>query len=138
HRDGYLFLVSRAANEAAFHGNIERQRACGVNVEWLAPGDAARIAPGIDLDRLRGAAWCPDDGVTDPNGVTMGFAKGAQAMGVEIVRGTEVTGVELTGHRVAGVRTTAGTISTPIVVNAAGPWAKSVGRMLGVDVPVEP
>lgn len=138
HRDGYLFLVSRAANEAAFHGNIERQRACGVNVEWLAPGDAARIAPGIDLDRLRGAAWCPDDGVTDPNGVTMGFAKGAQAMGVEIVRGTEVTGIELTGHRVAGVRTTAGTISTPIVVNAAGPWAKSVGRMLGVDVPVEP
>ncbi len=138
HRDGYLFLVSKSANEAAFRTNIELQRAHGVKVEWVTPAEAARLSPGIDITGLRGAAWCPDDGVADPNGVTMGFAKGAQSMGVEIVRGTEVTGIDLSGHRVAAVRTTSGTISTPVVVNAAGPWAKSIGRMLGVDVPVEP
>jgi sarcosine oxidase subunit beta len=138
HRDGYLFVVSKSANEAAFRRNIELQRAHGVNVEWTTPAEAARIAPGIDITGLKGAAWCPDDGVADPNGVTMGFAKGAQAMGVELVRGTEVTGIDLSGHHVAGVRTTSGAIRTPIVVNAAGPWAKSIGRMLGVDVPVEP
>lgn len=138
HRDGYLFVVSKAANEAAFRRNIELQRAHGVNVEWTTPAEAVHIAPGIDITGLKGAAWCPDDGVADPSGVTMGFARAAQDVGVEIVRGTEVTGIDLAGHRVAGVRTTSGTISTPIVVNAAGPWAKSIGRMLGVDVPVEP
>jgi len=85
-----------------------------------------------------GATYCPSDGVADPNGVTMGFAKGAQALGVEIVRECEVTGARLNGHRLTEVRTSKGDISTSILINAAGPWAKSIGRLLGVDVPVEP
>jgi sarcosine oxidase subunit beta len=137
HRDGYLFLVSRSANEAAFRRNIEVQRAHGVDVQWLPADEAARIAPGIDTSGVRGAAWCGADGVADPNGVTMGFARGAQSRGVEIVRGVEVTGIRLAAGRVAEVRTSDGTVATPVVVNAAGPWAKSIGRMLGVDVPVE-
>jgi sarcosine oxidase subunit beta len=137
HRDGYLFLVSRSANEAAFRRNIDVQRVHGVDVEWLSPDEAARVAPGLDTAGVRGAAWCAADGVADPNGVTMGFARGAQARGVEIVRGVEVTGIGLAGGRIAEVRTSQGTIATPVVVNAAGPWAKSIGRMLGVDVPVE-
>lgn len=70
--------------------------------------------------------------------MTMGFAKGAQARGVEIVRETEVTGIRLDHHRIAEVQTSRGNISTPVVVNAAGPWAKAIGRYCGVDVPVEP
>jgi sarcosine oxidase, subunit beta len=138
HQDGYLFLVSKTTNVAAFQQNIALQRSMGVDVQWLSPGDAARIAPGIDIAGVRGAAWCAADGVADPNGVTMGFARGAQAMGVEIVRETEVTGVRLEGHRIAGVQTSRGSISTPVLVNAAGPWAKAIGRYCGVDVPVEP
>ena len=87
---------------------------------------------------MRGATSGAADGVADPNGVTMGFAKGALNKGVEIARDTEVTGVRLDRNRVAEVRTSKGNISTAMVVNAAGPWAKSIGRMLGVDVPVEP
>jgi sarcosine oxidase subunit beta len=138
HQDGYLFLVSRTANVDAFQQNIALQRGMGVNAEWLSAEEAARKAPGIDVSGVRGAAWCAADGVADPNGVTMGFAKGAQARGVEIVRETEVTGVRLQGHRITDVQTTRGSISTPILVNAAGPWAKSIGRLCGVDVPVEP
>jgi sarcosine oxidase subunit beta len=138
HQDGYLFLVSKSSNVAAFQKNITLQRSMGVDVQWLTPDDAARIAPGIDISGVRGAAWCGADGVADPNGVTMGFAKGAAAKGVEIVRETEVTGVRLDGHRVTEVQTTRGPISTPVLVNAAGPWAKSIGRYCGVDVPVEP
>jgi sarcosine oxidase subunit beta len=138
HRDGYLFLVSKAANEAAFRASIQTQRAHGVDVAWISPGEAAAIAPGIDTAGIRGAAWCAADGVADPNGVTMGFARGAQALGVEIARSVEVIGIRLDRAHVAGVRTTAGSIAAPVVVNAAGPWAKSIGRMLGVDVPVEP
>jgi sarcosine oxidase subunit beta len=138
HQDGYLFLVSKAANVAAFERNITLQRSLGVDVQWLTPEDAGLISPGIDLAGIRGAAYCAADGVADPNGVTVGFAKGAQAKGVEVVRETEVTGVRLTAGRVSEVQTSKGSISTPVVVNAAGPWAKSIGRYLGVDVPVEP
>src|SRR5262245_22557614 len=138
HQDGYLFLLSKAANVAAFQKNLERQRQHGVNVEWLSPEEALKIAPGLDLTGVRGATYGPEDGVADPNGVTQGFAKGAQARGVEIVRETEVTGVRLERNRIAEVRTSRGAISTPVLVNAAGPWSKSIGRMLGVDVAVDP
>jgi sarcosine oxidase subunit beta len=138
HQDGYLFLVSRTSSVAAFQQNIALQRSMGIDVQWLSPEEAARIAPGIDITGVRGAAWCAADGVADPNGVTMGFARGAQAKGVEIVRETEVIGVKLEGHHITGVQTTRGNISTPALVNAAGPWAKAIGRYCGVDVPVEP
>jgi sarcosine oxidase subunit beta len=138
HQDGYLFLVSKAANVAAFLKNVEVQRAHGIDVSWLSPAEAQALAPGLDVTGVRGATFCQADGVADPNGVTMGFAKGAQARGVEIVREAEVTGARLERGRVAGVRTTQGDIATPVMVNAAGAWAKSIGRMLGVDVPVQP
>jgi sarcosine oxidase subunit beta len=138
HQDGYLFLLSKAAHVATFLKNVQLQKSRGVDVQWLSPAEARDLAPGLDVTGVKGATFCAADGVADPNGVTVGFAKGAQARGVEIVRETEVTGFRLDGHRVAEVQTSRGSIATPLVVNAAGPWAKSIGRMLGVDVPVEP
>lgn len=68
----------------------------------------------------------------------MGFAKAAQALGVEIARETDVVAIERRGGRIRAVDTSRGRISTPIVVNAAGPHARQIGRMTGVDVPVDP
>src|SRR5205823_2223760 len=84
------------------------------------------------------ATFCGRDGIADPNGVTMGFAKAAQAAGAAIEREAEVTGIVVDRGRVARVETTRGTIDTPVVVNAAGPYARRIGRMAGVDVPVDP
>ncbi|MDA1093982.1 MAG: FAD-binding oxidoreductase [Acidobacteria bacterium] len=138
HQDGYLFLLSKAEHVATFLNNVQLQKSHGVDVQWLSPAEAQALAPGLDVTGVKGATFCAADGVADPNGVTVGFAKGAQARGVEIVRDTEVTGIRLDGHRVAGVRTSRGDIATPLVINAAGPWAQSIGRMCGVDVPVAP
>lgn len=138
HQNGYLFLLSKAADVETFKRNVALQQKHGVDVRWVSADEARELSPGLDTTGVKAATFCPSDGVTDPNGVTMGFARGAQAMGVEIVRGCEVTGARLDGHRVTEVRTSQGDISTPILVNAAGPWAKSIGRLLGVDVPVEP
>lgn len=138
HQDGYLFLLSSPASVEAFRRNVAVQRACGIDVEWLDAADAARLAPGLEVDGVLGATFCARDGIADPNGVTMGFARAAQGMGVEIVRDTEVTGIDVRGGRVAGVRTSRGDIFTPVVVNAAGPYARAVGRLAGVDVPVDP
>src|SRR5204863_6493129 len=82
--------------------------------------------------------WCARDGIADPNSVTMGFAKAAERAGATVERDAEVTGIGVAGGCVQSVTTSRGTISTPVVVNAAGPWARSIGRMAGVDVPVDP
>jgi sarcosine oxidase subunit beta len=138
HQDGYLFLLSRTAQVETFKANVALQQRHGIDVRWVSADDIRELAPGLDVTGVKGATYCPEDGVADPNGVTMGFAKGAAAKGVEIVREAEVTGIHLAGHRISEVRTSKGTIAAPIVVNAAGPWAKSIGRLTGVDVPVEP
>jgi sarcosine oxidase subunit beta len=107
-------------------------------VEWLTAGEAATLAPGVCVDGVLAATYCAKDGIADPNSVTMGFASVAREAGVEIVRGCEVTGLDATHGRVEGVRTTGGTVSAGVVVNAAGAWAGQVGRMAGLDIPVTP
>jgi sarcosine oxidase subunit beta len=138
HQDGYLFLLSTERSVDVFRRNVALQRSLGVDVQWLEPGDAAPLAPGVDVDGVLAATFCSKDGIADPNGVTSGFAKAAQARGAAIERDTEVTGIRLEGTRVAAVETSRGTIETRIVVNAAGPWARQVGRMASIDVPVDP
>jgi sarcosine oxidase subunit beta len=137
HQDGYLFLLNDASVET-FRRNVALQRSLGVDVQWLDGADAERLAPGLSADGIAGATFCQRDGIADPNGVTMGFARAAQAAGVEVARDTEVTGIRVERGHIAGVETTRGAIDTKIVVSAAGPHARSIGRMVGVDVPVEP
>ena len=136
--DGYLFLLSSPDSVAAFQKNVDLQRRHGVNVDWLSGQEAADLCPGLAVDDVLGATYCGDDGIADPNGVTQGFAKAAQARGVEILKGEEVTGIAVDNGRVTEVRTSQGTIATYNVINAAGAWARSIGDMAGVHVPVTP
>jgi sarcosine oxidase subunit beta len=136
--DGYLFLLSRDDNVEAFRRNVQLQHRHGIAVDWLTPEQAAALAPGITIDGVRAATFCQHDGIADPNGVTMGFARSAQARGVEIVRGTEVVGIATQNQRISEVITSAGRVQTRVVVNAAGPWAADIGRMVSLDVPVAP
>lgn len=138
HQDGYLFLLSREEEVETFRASASLQRRLGVPVEWLTPGEAARLAPGLSVDGVLAATYCAKDGIADPNGVTVGFARAARAAGADIVRGCEVTGLDVAQGRVAGVRTTNGPVSAPVVVDAAGAWAGQVGRLAGLDVPVSP
>ena len=138
HQDGYLFLLSDETNLNAFARNVELQRRLGVEVDLITADEARRLAPGLNVEGVVGATFCARDGIADPNGVTMGFAKAAQALGVEIVRETEVTAIHTKRDRVTSVETTRGTISTSAVVNAAGPHAKQIGAMAGIEIPVLP
>ncbi len=141
HQDGYLFLLSSPSSVETFRKNVALQRSLGVDVEWIDGAVAARLAPGLNAGGVAAATFCQRDGIADPNGVTMGFAKAAQAAGVSVERDTEVTAIRVESSRVAAVETTRGTIETRIVVNAAGPYARQIGRMAGprgVVVPVDP
>jgi len=138
HQDGYLFLLSAPASVETFTRNVALQRGLGVDVQWLDARDAAQLAPGLATDGVLAATFCQRDGIADPNGVTMGFAKTAQALGVTVERDVEVTGITVAAGRVSAVETSRGTIDTRIVVNAAGPYARQIAHMAGAEAPVDP
>lgn len=137
-QDGYLFLVRREDAWRGFAAAAELQRSMGVDVRLLAPEEAGAIVPGIALEGLVGAAFCPDDGIADPSGLTTGYASAARRAGAEIETGVDVTAIETAGGRVTGVVTPAGGVSAPVVVNAAGPWAGILAATCGVELPLEP
>jgi sarcosine oxidase subunit beta len=138
HQEGYLFVVTDEATLARFRANVELQRSMGADVRVIAPDDARALVPALNVDDALAAVWGPMDGHASPNDVVQAYATQARARGVRIVEDTPVTGIVVERGRVAGVRTPAGTVATRLVVNAAGPWAPLVGRMAGLELPVDP
>jgi glycine/D-amino acid oxidase-like deaminating enzyme len=125
-RDRMTALARTAATAEAF----------GLNCELISPRRAAELYPIMDAADLAGAIWLPDDGRADPTGLTAALARGARLRGAVIAERTRVTGITMTGGAVTGVRTDAGVIEAEIVVNCAGQWAKQVGALAGVTVPL--
>src|SRR5438270_7728590 len=87
-------------------------------------------------DDLRGALWLPDDAKVNPADVTQALAKGARMGGARIFEQTRVTTIHQRNGIATGVATTRGDIKAEVVINCAGQWAKQVGRMAGVTVPL--
>ena len=81
--------------------------------------------------------YTPEDGRANPVDVTMSLAKGARNGGVRIYEETEVLGIKKDKGRVGGVITNKGDIEAEYVVNCCGMWARKVGKMAGVDVPLQ-
>ena len=138
HQEGYLFVVTDEPTLARFRASVALQRSLGADVRVIAPDDARALVPSLNVDDALAAVWGPTDGYASPNDVVQAYAARARALGVRIVEETSVTGIRLEGGRVVGVETPTGAIATPLVVNAAGPWAPLVGRMAGLDLPVDP
>jgi sarcosine oxidase subunit beta len=135
---GYLFLLKDEQDLRGFERRIALQRRMGVDVRVITPKEAQAIVPALYVDDVIAAVWGPQDGLAGPAEVTAGFAKRARELGARIVEGVEVTAIDHRDGKVRGVRTTAGEIATPLVVNAAGPTAARVGRLAGVTLPVFP
>ncbi|QNP69180.1 FAD-binding oxidoreductase [Streptomyces roseirectus] len=138
HRTGYLFLLTTPEEVASFEAGIALQNALGVPSRLIDPAEARRLNPLITTDGVLAAAYSPDDGHCTPEAVVHGYADVARAHGARILRRTAVTGIETRGSTITAVHTTIGRITTNTVVCAAGAWSKSVGEMVGVDLPVQP
>ncbi|HXH78671.1 FAD-dependent oxidoreductase [Nocardioides sp.] len=104
--------------------------------ELLTPGEAQEKYPVMQVDDLVGAIWLPGDGKANPTDLTSSLAKGARLRGAQVFERVRVTGVLSERGRVTGVETDAGTIEAEVVVNCAGQWAKAVGALAGVNVPM--
>jgi heterotetrameric sarcosine oxidase gamma subunit len=124
--DRMIQLRRTAANAAAF--NME--------CELLSPEQALEHYPVMRVDDLIGAIWLPADGKANPTDLTFALAKGARMRGTRVVEKTRATGILTRDGRATGVRTDKGDIEADIVVNCAGQWAKQVGAMAGVNVPL--
>jgi sarcosine oxidase subunit beta len=138
HRCGYLFLLSTPEDVASFEAGVQLQNALGVPSRMLGVKEARKLSPLISTDGLLAAAFSPDDGHCTPEAVVHGYASAARALGARILRHTEVSGLTLDGDTITAVETTIGPIATDTVICAAGAWSRAVGKMAGVDLPVEP
>jgi sarcosine oxidase subunit beta len=149
---GYLFLARTPELRARLEASVALQNACGLATRMLTPREAARVVPELDTEGVDAASYNPDDGVAFPWPFVWGYARAAQARGVEIAPWHEVVGFETRGAAIEGVRVRrsgppgqgagdAGeptTIRTTRVVNAAGAWSPVVARRLGVELPNRP
>ena len=135
---GYLFLAADEEEWAVFQNNSDLQHRFGIPVELLSPQEIQYRWPYLRVDDLKGGTFCAWDGYAGPYEALSGFTRGARQGGVKIYEQTEVLRILLKGNQVAGVRTLRGDIASPIVVNAAGPFAGEVGKMAGAEVPVQP
>jgi len=136
---GYLFVATTSDQLSYLETNRQRQLANGVtNAEMVTREDILKTVPQLVADDVVGGSFCPTDGFVDPYSVMTGFSKRARERGARVWLETEVTGIDVERGSVRGVHTSRGYVSTRSVVNAAGPWARLVGRLAGVDVPVEP
>ena len=104
--------------------------------ELISPERAKELYPVLATEDLLGAIWLPGDATANPVDVTASLARGARDGGARIVERTRVTGVGREGGRVTGVVTDRGVIEAEVVVNCAGQWAKAVGALAGVNVPL--
>lgn len=113
-------------------------RSFGMEMALLSPAEVKAMWPLMNVDDLVGASFLPTDGQASPSDITQSLAKGARMHGARIVEGVGVTGFAMHGKRITRVETTAGPVTCDLVINCAGQWARQVGAMAGINVPLQP
>ncbi len=134
---GSIQLAMSADKAEEMRRGLHMAACFGVEAYEIAPAEVKRMWPLAAVGDLKAAFYFPNDGRVNPTDVTQALARGARLGGAQIFENTKVTGILTERGRVAGVRTAAGDIRAEVVVNCAGMWARSVGRMAGVNVPLQ-
>ncbi len=114
-RCGYLFVLTREQDLAAFRSNVEMQRRLGADTRWLSGDEVRKLIPGMSFGDALAGTFNPDDGLVDPNSVVAGYVNAARRMGVELFTSVDVTGIRVEGGRVKGVDTNQGSIDAPLL-----------------------
>ena len=134
---GGMVVVETEDEMAAMERYVESQQQIGLDVDLLDGGRARQLEPRLS-GQVLGATHSPLDGQVNPIALTLGFAMAACALGVQVITGTRVTGIDTAAGHVAAVYTDAGRLAADIVVNAAGAHAAEIGKMAGMAVPIHP
>src|SRR5262244_1111063 len=135
-RCGSLSVARTAERMVQLERNAALARSYGIDAEVISVKRAGERYPLMRTDDLVGAVWIPGDAKANPADITQALARGARARGAQIHEGVTATGVRIESGRVAGVETSDGVIATETLVNCAGMWARELGRLSGVTVPL--
>jgi sarcosine oxidase subunit beta len=134
-QQGYLFLTDDPETVADLKENVEQQHSLGVtDSEYLEPNEILSRFPYISPSVLA-ATFRQRDGWLSCHETTQGFAKGCDA---RFFINTRTTGIQMDNRGICGVETNRGLLQSRIVVNAAGPFAAEIGRMVNLELPLEP
>jgi len=139
HPVGYLFLAAQERQWQVLKETAQRMQGMGLDVKLLDPDEIQRQWPFLRVDDLLGGSYTKGDGYAGPYEVLQGFAKGARRLGALLREGTEVTRIHVKKGQVQAVEVATGErVLTPVVINAAGPYAGQVAAMVGLDLQVRP
>ena len=138
HEVGSLRLASSSERMEEISRQAGWAKTFGLPLELISPAEAQALFPPMTTDGVLGAAFLPTDGYIDPSQLTFALAAGARRRGAEIATNTRVTGVTVERGRVTGVETDRGSIETEVIVNAGGMYARDIGALAGVNVPIVP
>lgn len=137
-QQGYLFLLNNEGDRPVFERDLAMQQSLGVPSRWVTPDEIRELNPHVIIDDVYGGTFCPEDGWVDTYAATIGFARAARRLGVEIAEGEAVTGIDISGDKIAGVTTASGSVSSPLVILCTGAHTRLTGAMAGVEIPVDP
>ncbi len=110
----------------------------GMEMHLLSPAEVKGMWPLMEVDDLVGASYLPTDGQASPSDIAQSLAKGARMHGAQLVEGARVTSFDIHLGRVIAVNTNLGKIMCEKVVNCGGQWARQIGAMAGISVPLQP
>jgi glycine cleavage system aminomethyltransferase T/glycine/D-amino acid oxidase-like deaminating enzyme len=136
HEVGSLRLASSEERMEEIARQAGWAKTFGLPLELVSPLEAKHLFPPITTEGVLGAAYLPTDGYIDPSQLTLALAEGARKRGAEINQRTRVTGIRVHRGRVEAVETDHGEIETEVVVNAGGMYAREIGALAGVNVPI--
>ena len=135
---GCLRLATTPDRWTEFRRLATTARSFGMEMHLVSPAEVKAMWPLMEVDDLIGASWLPTDGQASPSDIAQSLAKGARMHGARLHEGVRVTGFRQSEGRITHVETDQGAIATDCVVNCAGQWARQVGAMAGITVPLQP
>lgn len=137
HRTGSLLVAMTQQRMEAFQTQVARAKENRVDAEFVSHAEMQRLAPAMDVSQLEGGYFVMGDGYLDPRRCALAYAAAAQDLGVEARFATRVTGLDVDGQRVSGVKTESGEIPADQVVVTAGPWTGLLARHAEFEMPMQ-
>ena len=134
---GYIQLAKSQERLTKIRRKADFVRGYGVCIEEISPAEVKRMWPLFHTDDILAGFMTATDGRTNPVDTTISLAKGARMGGARILEETRVTGIKQESGRVSAVVTDKGEIEAQYVVNCGGIWARELGKMAGVAVPLQ-
>ncbi|RWM75009.1 MAG: FAD-dependent oxidoreductase [Mesorhizobium sp.] len=135
---GCLRLATNADRWIEYKRLATTAKSFGMDMQLLSSAEVKTMWPLLETGDLVGASWLPTDGQASPSDITQSLAKGARMHGARLFEDIRVTGFDMQDGRITAVKTNKGDIACDKVVNCAGQWARQVGTLAGIDVPLQP